>query len=213
MPALIKRWTFEGIMQDGKALQMGTSHLISQNFAKAFEIQFQDRNGALAYPYLTSWCGATTRLIGALVMVHGDQKGLVLPPRVAPIQLVIVPIFKKGEDSQAILDAAYRIKKELGDRVRVHVDADQEKTPGSKFYEWELKGVPLRLEIGPRDLAQNQVVLVDRLGSPNKFFLWIASVKSPHCLPLFNNPFLIALLPAVKNGGIRVISWLILVLK
>lgn len=174
-----KTMTFEGIMQDGKALQMGTSHLISQNFAKAFEIQFQDRNGTLAYPYLTSWCGATTRLIGALVMVHGDQKGLVLPPLVAPIQLVIVPIFKKGEDSQAILDVAYAIKNQLKDTVRVHIDADQEKTPGSKFYEWETKGVPLRLELGPRDIASNQVVLVDRIGSPKQ----ILSMDNLHEIP------------------------------
>ncbi len=157
-----KTYTFEGIMQDGKALQMGTSHLISQNFAKAFNMQFQDRTGNLAYPYLTSWA-VTTRLIGAVVMVHGDQKGLVLPPKIAPIQVVIIPIFKKGEEKEAILDAAQKIKASLKD-IRVQIDADDQKTPGAKFYHWEMKGVPLRIEIGPRDLAQGQAVVTDRLG-------------------------------------------------
>lgn len=154
--------TFEALMQDGKALQMGTSHMISQSFAKAFNMTFQDREGKVAYPYLTSW-GATTRLIGAVVMMHGDQKGLVLPPRIAPIQVVIVPIFKAGSDAQAIYQAAQAIADNLTD-VRVHIDADDTKTPGAKFYTWELKGVPIRLEIGPRDLERQQAVIVDRLG-------------------------------------------------
>lgn len=164
-PGADTTYTFEGIMPDGKALQMGTSHLISQNFAKAFEMKFQDRNGNLAYPYLTSW-GATTRLIGALVMMHGDQKGLILPPRVAPFQVVIIPILKKGEERN-VLDAAQKIKDTLKN-VRVHIDVDEHKTPGSKFYHWEMKGVPLRIEIGPRDIAQNQVIVTDRLGIAKK---------------------------------------------
>lgn len=155
-----KTYTFEGVMQDGRALQMGTSHLISQSFAKAFNMQFQDREGNLAYPFLTSWA-VTTRLIGAVVMVHGDQKGLVLPPPIAPIQVVIIPIFKKGQE-QEVLDAAHKIKSALKD-VRVHIDADDQKTPGAKFYQWELKGVPLRIEVGPRDLAQNQAVVTKRV--------------------------------------------------
>ena len=162
-PGADKTYTFEGIMPDGKALQMGTSHLISQNFAKVFNMTFQDRNGNLAYPYLTSW-GATTRLVGALVMMHGDQKGLIIPPRVAPIQVVIIPIFKKGEENEAILAAIDAIKKSLKG-VRVHCDIDEHKTPGAKFYHWEMKGVPLRMEIGPRDIAQNQVIVTDRLHS------------------------------------------------
>jgi prolyl-tRNA synthetase len=161
-PGADKTYTFEGIMQDGKALQMGTSHLLSQNFAKSFNMQFQDRTGNLAYPYLTSW-GATTRLVGAVVMVHGDQKGLVLPPKIAPMQVVIVPIFKKGEEKELILEAAQKIKAALKD-IRVQIDADDQKTPGAKFYHWEMKGVPLRIEIGPRDLAQGQAVVTDRLG-------------------------------------------------
>jgi prolyl-tRNA synthetase len=160
-----KTYTFEGIMQDGKALQMGTSHLISQNFAKVFNMTFQDRNGNLAYPHLTSW-GATTRLVGAVVMVHGDQKGLILPPRIAPIQVVIVPILKKGEE-ESVLAACKKIKDTLKD-IRVHIDVDDQKTPGAKFYHWEMKGVPLRLEIGPRDLANNQVIATDRIGLGKK---------------------------------------------
>jgi len=164
-PGADKTYTFEGVMPDGKALQMGTSHLISQSFAKAFNMAFQDRTGNLAYPYLTSW-GATTRLVGAVIMVHGDKKGLILPPRIAPIQLVIVPILKKGEEA-SVLAAAQRIKDSLTN-VRVQVDADDQKTPGAKFYHWEMKGVPLRLEIGPRDLAANQAIVTDRLTGTKK---------------------------------------------
>lgn len=164
-PGAVKTYTFEGIMQDGKALQMGTSHLLSQSFAKSFDMKFQDRNGGLSYPYLTSW-GATTRLVGAVVMVHGDQKGLALPPRIAPIQVVIIPILKKGEE-KTVLDAAQKIKDSLKN-VRVHIDADDQRTPGAKFYHWEMKGVPLRVEIGPRDLAQSQIIVTDRVTGTKK---------------------------------------------
>lgn len=152
--------TFEALMQDGKALQMGTSHRISQSFARAFNMVFQDRNGQQAYPYLTSWA-VTTRLIGAVVMTHGDQKGLVLPPKIAPIQVIIIPIYKVGTDANVIKDAVQHIQTLLKD-VRTQVD-DTEQTPGAKFYHWELKGVPLRLEIGPRDIAKEQVVVADRI--------------------------------------------------
>ena len=157
--------TSEGFMPDGKALQMGTAHLLSQSFAKSFEIQFQDRNKKLSYPYLTSWCGATTRLVGAVIMTHGDQKGLVIPPKIAPIQVVIIPILKKGTDSSVILTAVNNLAKNLKEHsIRVFVDVDETKTPGAKFFKWELKGVPLRIELGPRDLEQNQAMVVDRLG-------------------------------------------------
>lgn len=163
-PGAEKTLTFEGVMQDGKALQMGTSHLLSQSFAVSFNIQFQNREGVLAHPYLTSW-GATTRLIGAVVMVHGDQKGLVLPPKIAPIQVVIIPIFKANESREAILNAVHEIAKSLSEQgIRVFVDADDHKTPGAKFWHWEIKGVPLRLELGPRDLSQNKAMVTDRLG-------------------------------------------------
>lgn len=155
-------YTFEALMQDGKALQMGTSHMISQAFAHSFEMKYQDRDGKEAYPYLTSW-GATTRLIGALVMVHGDEKGLVIPPRVAPIQVVIIPIKRKDDDETLLAAALASIVQQCKDAgIRYHVDNDDTKTPGAKFYKWELKGVPMRLEIGPRDVASKQAVLVRR---------------------------------------------------
>ena len=162
-PGAEKTLTFEGMMYDGKALQMGTSHILSQSFAHSFEMKFQDRQGKLAYPYLTSW-GATTRLVGALIMVHGDQKGLVLPPQIAPIQLVIIPILRKDE-TDAVLKAVALVADRLMARgVRVHIDSDEHKSPGAKFYHWEMKGVPLRLEMGPRDIAQNKAIVADRLG-------------------------------------------------
>jgi len=161
--------TIEGIMPDGKALQMGTSHLISQTFAHAFDMKFQDREGKESYPYLTSWA-VTTRLIGALVMTHGDQKGLVLPPQIAPIQVVIIPIFKSGIDNTAIIAAARNIAEELKkDSIRVFIDEDAEKTPGAKFFKWELKGVPLRIELGPKDIEKNQAVVVERVESAKRF--------------------------------------------
>lgn len=167
-PGAVFTLTFEGLMQDGKALQMGTSHMLSQSFAHSFEMKFQDQNGNLAYPYLTSW-GATTRLVGAVIMVHGDEKGLVLPPRIAPIQLVIVPILRKGQDNKLVLDKVAEIQAKLEAKgVRVHVDADDSKSPGAKFYHWELRGVPLRIEIGPRDIEQDVVIMADRLTSTKR---------------------------------------------
>lgn len=168
-----KTYTFEGIMPDGKALQMGTSHMLSQSFAKAFEVKFQDQNGQMAYPYFTSW-GATTRLVGALIMVHGDQNGLVLPPKVAPIQVVIIPILRGDlTEKNNIILAAQNLADQLKlAGVRVKLDLDEHKTPGAKFYKWELKGVPLRIELGPKDLAANQVILTDRLDSQKIVLAW-----------------------------------------
>lgn len=163
-PGAIKTLTFEAMMQDGKALQMGTSHHISQSFAESFDMKFQGRDGNMAMPYLTSWA-VTTRLIGAIIMVHGDEKGLVLPPKIAPIQVVIIPIFKKGTDNTVILNAAQSIKHDMENRgMRVFIDVDEHKTPGAKFYKWELKGVPVRIEFGMRDLESNQAIVADRLG-------------------------------------------------
>ncbi|MFA6065999.1 MAG: proline--tRNA ligase [Candidatus Babeliaceae bacterium] len=153
--------TIEGLMQDGKALQMGTSHMISQSFAKAFDMKFQDRQGNQAYPYLTSW-GVTTRLIGAIIMVHGDQKGLVLPPAIAPLQIVIIPIIKAAT-KELVLQKVQQLYQELSQEFRVIIDADESETPGAKFYRWELKGVPLRIEIGARDIEQQQVVISSRV--------------------------------------------------
>jgi prolyl-tRNA synthetase len=163
-PGAVETYTFEGLMQDGKALQMGTSHLLSQDFAKAFEILFQDQEGKQTHPWLTSW-GATTRLVGATVMVHGDEKGLVLPPKVAPYQVVIIPIFKKGQDNEEIIRAVTSVAQQLTQvGIRVKTDLDDSKTPGSKFYHWELRGVPVRIEIGPKDLEKGAAMVSDRLG-------------------------------------------------
>jgi len=160
--------TIEGIMPDGKALQMGTSHLISQSFAHAFEMKYQDKEGKESYPFLTSW-GASTRLIGGLVMTHGDEKGLVLPPKVAPIQVVIIPIFKVGIDNSVIINVVQKLENDLkANGIRVHVDLEDGKTPGAKFFKWELKGVPVRIEIGPKDIENNQAMVADRIGLGKK---------------------------------------------
>ncbi len=167
-PGAEKTLTLEALMPDGKALQMGTSHLLSQSFAQAFDMKYQNREEKLAYPHLTSW-GTTTRLVGAVIMAHGDQKGLILPPAIAPIQIVIIPIFKKGQDKQLIVTTAQKIRENLQkEDVRAHIDSDETRTPGAKFYKWELKGVPLRVEIGPRDIENNQAIVVDRLSGDKK---------------------------------------------
>ena len=160
-PGAVTTYTIEALMQDGKALQAGTSHYLGQNFAKAFDVQFQNRDKQLEYVYATSW-GVSTRLIGALVMSHSDDAGLVLPPKLAPIEVVIVPILKADADNAAILQAAYRIVEPLEDKVRVRLDDRDNVSPGWKFNEWELKGVPIRIELGPKDLAQGQVIVVRR---------------------------------------------------
>ncbi|MBP9765524.1 proline--tRNA ligase [Candidatus Babeliales bacterium] len=162
-PGAEATYTFEAFLMDGKALQMGTSHLLSQSFAHAFDMKYQDKEGNLSYPYLTSW-GATTRLVGALVGSHGDDRGLILPPKIAPIQVVIVPILKKETKDEVIayVQALAQQLKAVG--VTVKVDADDTQSPGAKFYEWELKGVPLRFEVGPRDIASGVLVAVSRLG-------------------------------------------------
>lgn len=161
-PGAEATYTFEGFLIDGKALQMGTSHLLSQSFAHAFDMKFQDKNGVVAYPYLTSW-GTTTRLVGAVIASHGDERGLIIPPRIAPIQVVIVPILRKDTKDQ-VLEYVEKMEQELkAAGVTVKVDADEHQSPGAKFYEWELKGVPLRFEIGARDIASGVVVAVSRL--------------------------------------------------
>lgn len=150
-------YTIESLMHDGKALQSGTSHNFGDNFAKAFDIQYTDKTGKLQYVHETSW-GMSTRIIGAIIMVHGDDRGLVLPPRIAPIQVVIVPI---AQHKEGVLDCANEIKGRLSKVARVKLD-DSDKMPGWKFNEYEMKGIPVRVEIGPKDLEQNQAVLVRR---------------------------------------------------
>jgi prolyl-tRNA synthetase len=155
-------YCIEALMQDGKALQAGTSHFLGQNFAKAFDVKFSDKNNTLDYVWATSW-GVSTRLIGGLVMTHSDDEGLVLPPRIAPLQVVIVPIFK-GEEQKALLDekvhAMIASFKAAG--IRVKYDDSDNQRPGWKFAEYELKGVPVRIAVGPRDLENNQVEIARR---------------------------------------------------
>lgn len=159
--------TIEAMMQDGKALQAGTSHFLGQNFAKSFDVQFTDKDGSQQYVWATSW-GVSTRLMGALVMAHGDYNGLVLPPRLAPIQVVMVPIFKTAEEHSAIIDKMSALKKELEAKGHtVKIDDRDTLRPGFKFAEWELKGVPVRLAIGPRDL-ENGTVEVHRRDTMEK---------------------------------------------
>ncbi|MFH1445186.1 MAG: proline--tRNA ligase [Nanoarchaeota archaeon] len=155
----LRTYTLESLMPDGKALQMGTSHNLGQSFAIAFNIRFVDRDTKEKHVWTTSW-GISTRLIGALIMMHGDDKGLILPPKIAPIQAVIVPIYK-STNKKEILKVAAKLKKKLSD-FSVKVDDRDYYTPGWKFNEWEMKGVPLRIEIGPKDIKQKQVILVRR---------------------------------------------------
>lgn len=168
-------YAIEGLMSDGKALQMGTSHNLGQHFARVFNIRFEDRNQNLQFVWQTSW-GVSTRLIGALVMAHGDDSGLVFPPQVAPIQIIIVPI-SIGNWKETVLPVAIRIKEVLEKAgFRVFLDDRTEYTPGWKFAEWEMRGVPLRLEIGPRDVKNNQVVAVRR-ETKEKLFLGIDGLE------------------------------------
>ena len=159
--------TIEAMMGDKKALQAGTSHYLGQNFAKAFGTRFLNKNNELEYVYQTSW-GVSTRMVGAVIMVHGDDKGLVLPPRLAPIQVVIVPIWRKEEQKRTVLGEAEKVFKELqASGVRVKLDDREGVSPGFKFNDWEMRGVPLRVEIGPRDV-ENHVVVVSRRDIPGK---------------------------------------------
>jgi prolyl-tRNA synthetase len=160
-PGAVDTYTLEALMRDGKALQAATSHYLGQGFARTFDVRYTGRDGSERYPYATSW-GATTRLVGGLVMAHGDDRGLRLPPRVAPQQVVIVPIFRE-DDRVDVLEAAAAVANELrAAGVRVRVDDRPEHRPGFKFNEWELKGVPLRLEIGGRDLAAGAITVARR---------------------------------------------------
>jgi len=156
----VTSYTIEAMMGDGKALQSGTSHFLGQNFAKAFDIKFLDENNELQHVWTTSW-GLSTRMVGAVIMAHGDDQGLVLPPKLAPIQVVVVSIWKSEEGRVKVLEAVERVRAILDD-VRVHVDDRGEYSPGWKFNDWEMRGVPLRIEIGPRDVDQGQVVLARR---------------------------------------------------
>ena len=154
--------TLESLMPDGKALQMGTSHFLGQNFSKPFDVKYLDVNNVETYAWQASW-GVSWRLIGGMIMVHGDNKGLVLPPKVSPIQVVIIPIYYSKEDRETMIVEANKIKNSLSNNnVRVELDDRDNLTPGFKFNDWELKGIPIRIEIGPKDIAKNQVVMARR---------------------------------------------------
>ena len=153
----VSSYSIEAMMQSGLALQAGTSHDLGQNFARAFDIKFQSKEGQLDYVWQTSW-GVTTRLIGALIMAHSDDKGLVLPPKLAPNPAVLVPIYRKDEERARVLEAARKIARDTGAKL----DDREGQTPGAKFYHWERRGVPVVLELGPRDLASNNIVLKRR---------------------------------------------------
>ena len=155
-----KTYSIEAMMLDKKALQAGTSHELGQNFSKAFEIEYSDENNKLQNPFQTSW-GVSTRLIGMIIMAHGDDKGLKLPPNLAPIQVVIVPIIPSKDDKNKVMENVENIKSMLSN-YRLSVDDREDVTPGYKFNEWELKGVPIRIEIGPRDIENNKVILSRR---------------------------------------------------
>ncbi len=160
----LRTYACEALMQDNKALQAGTSHNLGQNFARAFKVQYQTAAGGLEYVWNTSW-GVSTRLIGGLVMIHGDDNGLVAPPKLAPVQVVIVPIWKSDEEKAHVLGVGERVKADLVRAgLRVELDARDNLKPGAKYYEWEGRGVPLRLEIGPRDVAAGQAMVVRRTG-------------------------------------------------
>ena len=150
-------YTIEAMMHDGKALQSGTSHYFGDGFSRAFEVTFAGRDNKLQYPFQTSW-GMSTRIVGAIIMTHGDDEGLILPPAVAPIQVVVVPV---AQHKPGVLDKAQELKERLSKEFRVHLDAS-DNSPGWKFSQYEMKGVPLRLEIGPKDIEKGQCVLVRR---------------------------------------------------
>ncbi|HXN64470.1 MAG TPA: proline--tRNA ligase [Candidatus Acidoferrales bacterium] len=155
-------YSIEAMMGDGKALQAGTSHNLGQNFAKAFEIRYLDKGGVLQHCWTTSW-GLSTRFIGAIIMVHGDDQGLVLPPKLAPYQIVIVPIFKNDEEKSQTIEAARKLKTDMiAGGFRAIVDEREGQSPGFKFNDWEMRGVPLRIELGPKDLAKQSVMLARR---------------------------------------------------
>ena len=162
-PGADETLTLEPMMRDGKALQLGTSHFLGQNFARAYDVTFLGPSGEQEYAWGTSW-GMTTRTVGAVVMTHGDDRGLRLPASLAPVQVVIVPIYKSDDEQSSVLGVAHKLEDELvGSGVRVKVDDRDQHRPGYKFSEWELKGVPLRIEIGPKDVAAEQVVVADRV--------------------------------------------------
>jgi prolyl-tRNA synthetase len=173
-------YSIEAMMGDGKALQAGTSHFLGQNFAQAFEVKYLDHTGMQQHCWTTSW-GLSTRFIGAIIMVHGDDQGLVLPPKLAPYQVVIVPIFKNEEEKSAVFGAAKDLKTQLAKaKIRVTLDEREGQSPGWKFNDWEMRGVPVRVELGPKDVAKQAAVLArrDRPGREGKISVQLSEVAA-----------------------------------
>lgn len=203
----LRSYALEALMQDNRALQAGTSHDLGQNFSRQFELRFQTREGREEYAWNTSW-GVSTRLVGGLVMTHGDDLGIVLPPLLAPVQVVIVPIWRDLNQRAAVLDKAHEIARALRGKVRVRVDDREHLTAGAKFYEWEAKGVPFRIEVGPKDLAKQQVVLVRRVamdGAPRKEAVKeaVAVQQIPEWLAAFQRGLLAAALRRREENAHR----------
>jgi len=169
-------YSIEAMMKDKKALQAGTSHELGQNFSKAFEIQYSDENNELQHPFQTSW-GVSTRLIGMIIMAHGDDKGLQLPPKLAPTQSVLIPIIPNDDSKSVVLETVNKLHEELRESYRMKIDDRDNISPGFKFNEWELKGVPLRIEIGPKDIEKNSVVFSRRDGVDGKTSISINEVS------------------------------------
>jgi prolyl-tRNA synthetase len=169
-PGAVETFTHEALMRDRKALQCGTSHFLGQNFAHAYDVTFLNRDGELDHVWGTSW-GFSSRMVGGTIMTHGDDAGLRLPPAVAPVQVVIVPIYRTDDEQASVLEVAAKMRDELaGNGVRVRLDDRDQHRPGFKFSEWELKGVPLRIELGPRDVAADQVVIVSRISGDKQHY-------------------------------------------
>ncbi|WP_067890265.1 proline--tRNA ligase [Nocardia vaccinii] len=201
----VATYTIEGMMRDGRALQAGTSHYMGTNFATAFGIRYTGEQGREEFCHTTSW-GMSTRMVGGIVMTHGDDKGLVFPPRLAPYQVVIVPIVR-GEDTE-VGEAAERLAGALREAgVRVHVDARPQLTPGFKYNEWEMRGVPIRLELGPRDLANGTAMMVKRLGGEGKQAVPLESLprELPAILAEFQS-YLLARATAFRDENTRLVD-------
>ncbi len=171
-PGALRSYCIEAMMQDGRALQAGTSHNLGQNFARAFDITYTDQQNTIQYAWTTSW-GVSTRLIGALIMTHSDDEGLVIPPRLAPTQVVVVPIYRNDAERSMVMEAVQRMTAEWKGRLRFKIDDRDNLTPGFKFNEWELKGVPIRVEIGPKDIEKGSVAIArrDQPGREGKSFV------------------------------------------
>ncbi|MCL6541227.1 MAG: proline--tRNA ligase [Roseiflexus sp.] len=171
-PGALRSYCIEAMMQDGRALQVGTSHNLGQNFARAFDITYTDQQNTIQYAWTTSW-GVSTRLIGALIMTHSDDEGLVIPPRLAPTQVVVVPIYRNDAERSVVMEAVQRMTAEWKGRLRFKIDDRDNLTPGFKFNEWELKGVPIRVEIGPKDIEKGSVAIArrDQPGREGKSFV------------------------------------------